>query len=195
MPRVGPYSGAVSIQRVSSTEIYANPWLSVREDAILRADGSPGIYSVVDKPTGVIVIPRAGDKLYLVEQFRYAVGARRWEFPAGTAPDRRTLPPEQLAIRELGEETGLHADVLTQIGTVDVAPGFSSQRQSVFLAEELTPGPAAREHEEQDMDARWWPIADVWVAVTSGEICDAQTLAALTLLAAHDAIGDRTPTV
>lgn len=195
MPRVGPYSGAVSIQRVSSTEIYANPWLSVREDAILRADGSPGIYSVVDKPTGVIVIPRAGDKLYLVEQFRYAVGARRREFPAGTAPDRRTLPPEQLAIRELGEETGLHADVLTQIGTVNVAPGFSSQRQSVFLAEELTPGPAAREHEEQNMDARWWPIADVWVAVTSGEICDAQTLAALTLLAAHDAIGDRTPTV
>lgn len=186
VPRVRPYSGAVSIQRVSSTEIYANPWLSVREDAILHADGSPGIYSVVDKPTGVIVIPREKSNLYLVEQFRYAVGARRWEFPAGTAPDRQMLPPEQLAVRELGEETGLRAGSLTQIGTVDVAPGFSSQRQSVFLAEQLTAGPAAREHEEQDMDARWWTTADVWAAVTAGAICDAQTLAALTLLSAHD---------
>lgn len=172
---------------MSSTEIYTNPWLSVREDAIVRADGSPGIYSVVDKPTGVIVIPRASEQLYLVEQFRYAVGARRWEFPAGTAPDRQTLPPEQLAVRELGEETGLCADRLTHIGSVDVAPGFSSQRQSVFLAEELSSGPAAREHEEQDMDAKWWPITDVWAAVMSGEICDAQTLAAMTLLSAYDA--------
>lgn len=176
----------MAIQRVSSTEIYANPWLSLREDAIVRADGSPGIYSVVDKPTGVIVVPRDDGRLYLVEQFRYAVGARRWEFPAGTAPDRQTLPPDELAVRELGEETGLRASSLIQIGTVDVAPGFSSQRQSVFLAEDLSAGTTAREHEEQDMDARWWPISDVWSAVSSGEICDAQTLAALTLLAAHD---------
>lgn len=187
LPSVGPYSDVVSIQRVSSTEIYANPWLSVREDAIVRADGTPGIYSVVDKPTGVIVVPRKPGELYFVEQFRYAVGARRWEFPAGTAPDRQTLPPQQLAIRELREETGLSAGFLAQIGTLDVAPGFSSQHQSVFLAEELSAGPTAREHEEQDMDARWWPIADVWGAVTSGEICDAQTLAALTLLTAYDA--------
>jgi 8-oxo-dGTP pyrophosphatase MutT (NUDIX family) len=176
----------VSIKRVSSTEIYANPWLSVREDKIVRADGTPGIYSVVDKPASVIVIPREGDRLFLVEQFRYAVGARRWEFPAGTAPDGQDLPPEQLAVRELAEETGLRAGALSQIGTVDVAPGFSSQRQAVFLAEHLVEGPTEREHEEQDMDARWWEVADVWIAVAAGEICDAQTLAALTLLSAHD---------
>ncbi|PYE13910.1 ADP-ribose pyrophosphatase YjhB (NUDIX family) [Williamsia limnetica] len=181
-----PYSGVVSIKRVSSTDIYANPWLSLREDEIVRADGSPGIYSVIDKPAGVIVIPRDDGRLYLVEQFRYAVGARRWEFPAGTAPDRQSLPPQELAVRELAEETGLRAEALIQIGSVDVAPGFSSQRQAVFLAERLSPGPPAREHEEQDMDARWWPVADVWAAVASGQICDAQTLAALTLLSAFD---------
>lgn len=181
-----PYSGVVSIKRVSSTEIYANPWLSLREDQIVRADGSPGIYSVIDKPSGVIVIPRDDGRLYLVEQFRYAVGARRWELPAGTAPDRQTLPPEELAERELAEETGLRAEALTQIGSVDVAPGFSSQRQAVFLAEGLRAGNPAREHEEQDMDARWWPINEVWAAVSSGVICDAQTLAALALLITHD---------
>lgn len=182
-----PYCGVVSIKRVSTVEIYANPWLSLREDGIVRADGSPGIYSVVDKPAGVIVIPRDRERLYLVEQFRYAVGARRWEFPAGTAPHRQSVPATELAVRELSEETGLLAGSLTQIGAVDVAPGFSSQRQAVFLAEALAPGPPAREHEEQDMEARWWPIDEVWAAVASGDICDAQTLAALTLLSAYDA--------
>jgi 8-oxo-dGDP phosphatase len=176
----------VSIARVSSAEIYANPWLSLREDKIVRSDGSSGIYSVVDKPEGVIVIPRDGGHLYLVEQFRYAVNARRWEFPAGTAPDRQHMAAPALAARELSEETGLRSGRLTQIGIVDVAPGFSSQRQSVFLAEELSAGPTAREHEEQDMDGRWWSSDEVWTAVSDGEICDAQTLAALTLLRVHD---------
>jgi 8-oxo-dGTP pyrophosphatase MutT (NUDIX family) len=177
---------AVSIKRVSSSEIYVNPWLSLREDQIVRADGSAGIYSVVDKPTGVVVIPRDGDRMFLVEQFRYAVNARRWEFPAGTAPDRVVVPPPDLAARELAEETGLVAERLTEIGILDVAPGFSSQRQVVFLAERLHAGPTAREHEEQDMDARWWRTAEIWDAVRSGQICDAQTLAALTLLSVHD---------
>lgn len=176
----------VSIKRVSSAEIYANPWLSLREDKIVRSDGSTGIYSVVDKPEGVIVIPREDGRLYLVEQFRYAVDARRWEFPAGTAPDRQVVPARALAVRELAEETGLRAESLTRIGTVDVAPGFSSQRQAVFLAEDLQAGTAQREHEEQDMDARWWPVTEVWAAVGTGAICDAQTLAALTLLSAYD---------
>ncbi|WP_020107155.1 NUDIX hydrolase [Nocardia sp. 348MFTsu5.1] len=176
----------VSIERVSSAEIYANPWLSLREDKIVRSDGSSGIYSVVDKPAGVIVIPREDGRLYLVEQFRYAMNARRWEFPAGTAPDRQHMAAPALAERELSEETGLRSGRLTQIGIVDVAPGFSSQRQSVFLAEELSAGPTAREHEEQDMDGRWWSSDEVWTAVADGEICDAQTLAALTLLRVHD---------
>jgi hypothetical protein len=34
-----------------------------------------GIYGVVDKPTAAVVIPRDGDRLHLVEQFRYPVGA------------------------------------------------------------------------------------------------------------------------
>lgn len=182
-----PYSDVVSIKRVSSAEIYANPWLSLREDKIVRSDGTDGIYSVVDKPEGVIVIPRDQGRVFLVEQFRYAVEARRWEFPAGTAPDRQVVPAQTLAVRELAEETGLRADSLTRIGTVDVAPGFSSQRQAVFLAEDLHVGSTQREHEEQDMDARWWSVAELWAAVASGQICDAQTLAALTLLTAHDA--------
>ena len=30
-----------------SREVYSNPWIAVREDAVLRPDGGEGIYGVV----------------------------------------------------------------------------------------------------------------------------------------------------
>ncbi|MGO8769426.1 MAG: NUDIX domain-containing protein, partial [Mycobacterium sp.] len=109
------------IERLASREIYRNPWLVVREDDIRRPDGSHGIYSVVDKPTYALVMPYDGDRFRLVEQFRYPLGARRWEFPQGTAPDRAEVEPSELAERELREETGLSATSFEALGLVDVA--------------------------------------------------------------------------
>ncbi|MDT7649201.1 MAG: hypothetical protein QOI36_607, partial [Pseudonocardiales bacterium] len=95
------------METISSRQVYANSWMTVREDAVRRPDGSNGIYGVVDKPTFALVIPRDGDRLHMVEQFRYPVGRRRWEFPAGTAPGRADIDPADLAAQELREETGL----------------------------------------------------------------------------------------
>nr|WP_211177375.1 NUDIX hydrolase [Pseudonocardia acidicola] len=160
--------------------------MTVREDAIRRPDGSNGVYGVVDKPTYALVIPRDGDRLHLVEQFRYPVGRRRWEFPAGTAPDRAEVDPAELAARELVEETGLVAGRMDLLGELEVAPGMSSQRGMVFLATELTAGPARREHTEQDMRARWFGTAEFETMIRNGEITDAQSVAAYTLLLLHD---------
>jgi len=137
-----------AIQRVGSREVYRNNWMTLREDAIRRPDGSTGIYAVVDKPTYALVIPRDGDRFCLVEQFRYPLGLRRWEFPQGTAPELADVEPAQLAARELREETGLRAGAITALGQLDVAPGMSSQRGWVFLATELSEGDHDREPEE-----------------------------------------------
>lgn len=171
-----------SIRAVGSRAIYQNNWLTVREDDILRPDGSSGIYAVVDKPTYALVIPSDGDRFHLVEQFRYPLGLRRWEFPQGTAPDRAHLEPTELAARELREETGLLAGTLTELGMLDVAPGMSSQRGRVFLATEITEGPHDREHEEQDMRSAWFGRAEIEQMMRAGVITDAQTLAAWTLM-------------
>ncbi len=87
--------------------MYANAWMTVREDAVRRADGSDGVYGVVDKPDYALVMPWDGERFMLVEQFRYPLGLRRWEFPQGTAPQRADADPIELAARELKEETGL----------------------------------------------------------------------------------------
>lgn len=162
--------------------MYRNNWLTIREDDIRRADGSMGIYAVVDKPTYALVIPRDGERFHLVEQFRYPLGLRRWEFPQGTAPDQTELAAAELAARELREETGLVATEMTEIGLLDVAPGMSSQRGRVFLATGVSEGPHDREHEEQDMRSAWFARSEVEQMMRDGVITDAQTMAAWTLM-------------
>ena len=76
------------MESLGTREVYANQWMTVREDSVRRADGSTGIYGVVDKPDYALIIPLDGERVRLVEQFRYPIGMRRWEFPQGTAPDR-----------------------------------------------------------------------------------------------------------
>lgn len=175
-----------AVERLSSRQVYANSWMTVREDGVRRADGTQGIFGVVDKPTAAVVVPRDGDRLHLVEQFRYPVGRRGWEFPMGTAPDRAELDPAELAVRELEEETGLRAGRMELIGRMDVAPGMSSQTGTVWLATELVPGPARREHTEQDMRTASFTTAEFEAMVRSGEITDAQTLAAYLHLHLHE---------
>lgn len=166
------------IERVASREVYRNAWLVLREDEIRRPDGSRGIYSVVDKPTYALVMPYDGHRFRLVEQYRYPVGARRWEFPQGTGPDRAELEPFELAERELREETGLRATSLEALGQVDVVAGLLSQRGWVFLASGITEGDTDREPEEQDMHSEWFWRHDVEQMIRAGVIVDSQSIAA-----------------
>lgn len=174
------------IRRTGTREAYRNAWMTLREDTIARPDGSEGIYGVVDKPTYALIIAQRDDSVALVEQFRYPLGLRRWEFPQGTAPDRAELEPAKLAARELREETGLRAGTLTPLGLLDVAPGMSSQRGRVFLATDLTEGEPELEAEEQDLRSAWFPRSEVEAMIRAGAITDAQSIAAWTLLLLHE---------
>ncbi|HTX95206.1 MAG TPA: NUDIX hydrolase [Mycobacterium sp.] len=153
----------------------------LREDEIRRPDGSPGIYGVVDKPHYALVMPFDGERFRLVEQFRYPLGARRWEFPQGTAPGLTETEPVELARRELREETGLSATSFEVLGQLDVAPGMTSQRGWVFLATGIDEGDPDLEPEEQDLRSAWFSREDVEQMIRSGVIADAQSIAAYSL--------------
>ncbi len=166
--------------------MYANPWMTVREDTFRRPGGGQGIYGVVDKPHYALVIALDGSgpdaRMMMVEQFRYPLGLRCWEFPQGTAPDRVEMEPAELAVRELREETGLQARRWEPLGLLDVAPGLSSQRGRAFLATDLVPGEPEREETEADMRAAWVTRSAFEDRVRAGEITDAQSIAAYAML-------------
>jgi 8-oxo-dGTP pyrophosphatase MutT (NUDIX family) len=168
--------------QVSSRLVYENRWLSLREDKVRLPDGSPGIYTVVDKPTAALIIPMERGGCHLIEQFRYPIGRRSWEFPQGTWGVGRSGSAEELARAELSEETGLRAGAMERIGRIAIAPGITTQRCEVFLATDLTPGPSAREHTEQGMEQRWVAGDELMAMVGAGDIIDSITLAAFALL-------------
>ncbi|MGH3852790.1 MAG: NUDIX domain-containing protein [Pseudonocardiaceae bacterium] len=155
--------------------------MRLREDAIQRPDGSQGIYSFVEKPDFALIIPVERDGFHLVEQYRYPVSHRSWEFPQGTLPNQEDGDPAALARREFAEETGLRAGRLRRLGRIYPAKGMSSQACAVFVAEQLEVGQHSREHEEQDMRQRWFSRSELEDMVRSGIITDGSTIAAYTI--------------
>lgn len=174
------------IRCVSSRTVYRSRWMTVREDRIVRADGSPGTYNVIDKPDFALVLPAERDGFWLVEQYRYPVRGRYWEFPQGTFDPGHTGTPADLARAELAEETGLRAGLLTHLGHLHCAYGMSSQAFDVFLATDLVAGAHRRSVEEQDMRHRWVSRVDFERMVRAGDITDDSSLAAYTLLLLHE---------
>lgn len=177
---------APAIRRLSTRLVYENRWLSLREDRIERLDGSHGIYSVVDRPDFALVIPMENGGFHLVDQYRYPVRGRYWEFPQGCFPDWREGRPEELARAELSEETGLRAGSLVDLGQMFGWHGASGQTFHAFLATDLTPGPHAREPEEQDMRQRWFSRSEFDRMIATGRIKDNCTIAAYALLMLHE---------
>ncbi|MGC5660320.1 NUDIX domain-containing protein [Micromonospora sp. WMMD723] len=173
--------------------MYRNAWMDVREDQVEFPDGSVGVYGVVDKPDCALIIPVEGEGFHLVEQYRYPVGARQWEFPQGSWASA-TMPigvergrdgveddPLALAHAELREETGFRAGRWTLLGRVNVAHGYSSQGCRVFVADALAAGAPAREQTEQGMSQRWVSRDQLDDMIRDGQFVDSLSLSALAL--------------
>lgn len=178
------------MRTTGSREVYRNPWIRVREDTVEQADGSSGVYGVVEKPDFALVLPAERNGFWLVEQYRHPVGRRAWEFPQGTWGEGAHGTPEELARAELAEETGLRAATLRHLGHLDLASGLSTQEFDVWLATDLTPGPTAREATEADMRHAWVPGAELHEMVRTGRFTDGPSLAAYALLLLDQRGGD-----
>jgi 8-oxo-dGTP pyrophosphatase MutT (NUDIX family) len=176
-----------SIRQLSRREVYRNKWMRLYEDQIERVDlatgaCTPGIYAVMEKEPAAIIVPLERDAagsefVYLIEQFRYTVGARYFEFPQG-AWEVDDADPEELARGELAEETGLRAGRMTRLGSQWIAYGAMRQIHHVFLAEDLTAGELDRDAEEHDLVLRRVNVAEFEQMMLDGRVMDNCTCAA-----------------
>jgi ADP-ribose pyrophosphatase len=170
------------ITAISSRIAYENRWLRLREDIVRRPDGSEGLYGVVERSDFVVVVPWQDGRVTLVEQYRYPVRRRLWEFPMGTWEQAPATDPAVLAAAELQEETGLRAGQMVYAGMLLQGPGYCSQIGHVFLATALTPGPTSQEISEQGMICRDFTLAELDTMIGDGVMVDGMTLAARGLL-------------
>ena len=107
------------------------------EDRVIRPDGRPGVYSTVQVKPGVAVLPidRDGD-VYLVRQFRYALGCESLEAVCGGVEEGETF--QASAKKELREEVGIEASAWTDLGFVDLDTSMVRCKMGLFLAEGLS---------------------------------------------------------
>jgi 8-oxo-dGTP pyrophosphatase MutT (NUDIX family) len=168
---------------VSSRTAYQNPWIRVREDQVIRPDGKPGIYGVVEiRPSVGIVALNARDEVVLVGQWRYALDRHAWEIPRGGSTPGET---DMLlaAQRELAEETGVKAANWQVLGPVDVCNGVANDIQTLFLATELSETPMHLDPEEGDMVVEWRPFEEAVRMVMDGRITEVCSVAAILMVA------------
>ncbi len=170
--RVSPW------RTLSTREVYRNPWIRVREDQVLRPDGSPGIYGVVSSALAVGVLALTDEEqVVLVGQWRYTLDAYSWEIVEGGAhPDEDGLAA---ARRELAEEAGYAAARWQRLGGgLALSNSVTDERAELWVARELTPVPRAPDPTE-DLEVALVPVAEAVDLVDRGRITDVMSVVAL----------------
>lgn len=174
---------------LTSSVVYENPWIVVRQDEVQAPGGAPGVYGVVEvrQPSVFVVALTDDDEVVLVTVDRYTTGPGSLEVPAGGSDGE---DPLVAARRELAEETGLVADSWVQVGSMNALNGIARAPEHVFLARGLhrpdDDGLSAEaRHEEGITDVRAVPYPQVLDLIRAGAITDGETIAALALAALH----------
>jgi len=164
-------------QTIASEQVYDNPWITVREDRVIRPDGESGIYGVVHfKNIAVGVLAIEEDYIYLVGQYRYPLETYSWEIPEGGCPEGEA--PLRAAQRELREETGLEAAGWRMLGEAYLSNSVADEYAVWFLATGLVPRERRPEGTER-LDVRRLPLREAMEMALDGEITDALSLLAI----------------
>ncbi len=143
---------------------------------------------------GVLLVDTVRDELIMVRQFRIGMydesltedSSPPWplELVAGLVDKDESL--EDVARREVREETGLEADELIPICDYYNSPGASSEKVTLFCAgvdASDAGGIHGLRHEHEDIEVVVMPIEEALTSVHSGTFNNAMTLIALQWLA------------
>jgi 8-oxo-dGTP pyrophosphatase MutT (NUDIX family) len=135
---------------LSSRMLHRDHFIAVKEDRVIRPDGTPGRYATVRLKPGVIVLPVEDDgTVCLISQFRYGLGRSRIEAVSGGIDRGET--PRAAAVREVREEAGVVARKLIPLGELEMEGSILLNHNHLFLARHLRhvkPEREATEHIE-----------------------------------------------
>ncbi len=175
--------GAHKPGQLESRPVHQGRVVHLALDTVRFPDGSTGELELIRHSGAAAVVPVRGDpddpdpRLVLLRQFRYAAGGDIYEIPAGR-PDRDGEPWEQVAARELEEETGFVPGSLRRLTTIYTTPGFTDERIHLFVATGLRRGETDLDDDEF-VEVTELPLSGALQAIEDGRIIDAKSICAL----------------
>ena len=172
--------------------LFANPYLEVHRPTVTSPTrAEPFQWTVTHRKGAVVVAPMTADgRLVLVRQERVPIRATIWEFPAGQIDDNEE--PDAIratGLRELREESGYElapGGELVALGHFFPSAGFTDEHSHLLLARPVVPSPRGHAHDgaEAITECRAFTREEFRAMIASGELRDANTLAAFARLVA-----------
>ena len=158
-------------------EIFSGHVVRLTLDKVELENGRSATREVVHHRGGACIAALTEkDELYLVRQYRYALGQELWELPAGKLEEGED--PFEAAKRELEEECGLKADQYIDLHPFYPTVGYCSEVIYTWLARGLHPVPMHLD-EDEFLTPTKMPLEEVCRMVLDGEIRDGKTVAAV----------------
>lgn len=166
-------------QKISDETVHQNPWFCVRQAKVVRPDGIPGDFFVVDTPGPAVFTLgfNDADELCLVRQHRFTTDECFWELPGGNAGSDRDLL--HAAQREFEEETGFVAKEWKEIGKWSTQNGLCSEFSHIFLARGLSRSKKEYINEDGIEEVRFFAVPKVLEMIKTNEMTDGQAIAGL----------------
>lgn len=167
-----------------SEQLVDGKLLKVYRDEVRVPDGSTSVREWIDHPGAAAVVPLFADgTTVLVRQFRYPPRRTFLEVPAGKL-DRAGEPPEEVAARELEEETGWVAERFTPLGALHPCIGYSNEVIHFYLARDLREGTQDLS-EGEFVEVVTMGFEEAVAQARQGTMHDMKSAMALLLAAAH----------
>jgi len=158
--------------------VYAGSYLTAHQYLVRLPDGTTATRDIVRPPDAVAVVPLddAGN-IYLVRQYRPAIGRILYELPAGVIDPGES--PGVTARRECAEEIGLRPKRLKKLCVAYHATGFSTGCVHIFLATGLMPVRRKRPDASEFVEPVRLPFRRAVRMALANRIVDAQSLIGL----------------
>lgn len=159
---------------LSTRKVYKNPWITVREDTVMRPGGGQGLYGVVDYGKGVSIVALSDTmEVFLVKEYYYAIEEYGIQLPSGGIEEKEM--PIDAAKRELVEETGGVGKTWYELGFVHPLTMALRSPAYLYLALDVKQKGKGEEH----IDVIKVPFAKAYHMVLENKIVHAPSCVAI----------------